>query len=282
MSDTRNVKLGVCSVTFNGVDLGLTKGGVDVTVKTNTHAVTVDQFGNSTVNEYVMGRTVQVKAPFAETTLDLLNKIMPGSTLANTPGAKASGTMTPTANPVDGDWVSFDGLKITFKTANPTNNANYVVLGGTTALTLTALKNLLAAHADPRAKLANFTASATALTVTYATDGVIGNSYPLAASSSNWTIVQMSGGSDDVKRVDVSTSIGLSLLATAAPLVLHPIANAASNKQDDFIIPLANTAGEVTYSYKVDAERIFSVTFNGYPDPVTGALFSVGDPAAAS
>ena len=80
-SDTKNVKLGVCRVSYNGVDLGYTKGGVEVSVKTETHKVLIDQFGKTPINEYVMGREVTVKCPLAETTLDNLVKIMPGATL---------------------------------------------------------------------------------------------------------------------------------------------------------------------------------------------------------
>ncbi|MPQ56303.1 hypothetical protein [Duganella sp. FT27W] len=80
-SDTKNVKLGVCKVFYDGVDLGYTQGGVDVEVKTDTHKVNVDQFGKTTINEYIMGRDVTVKVPLAETTLDNMVKIMPGATL---------------------------------------------------------------------------------------------------------------------------------------------------------------------------------------------------------
>lgn len=80
-SDTKNVKLGVCKVFYDDKDLGYTKGGVEVTVKTDTHKVNVDQFGKTTINEYIMGRDVTVKVPLAETTLDNLVAIMPGATL---------------------------------------------------------------------------------------------------------------------------------------------------------------------------------------------------------
>ena len=80
-SDIKNVKLGVCKVTFDGQDLGYTKGGVEVSVKTETHKVMVDQFGKTPINEYIMGREVQVKVPLAETTLENLVKIMPGASL---------------------------------------------------------------------------------------------------------------------------------------------------------------------------------------------------------
>jgi len=80
-SDTANVKLGVCKITFGGVDLGYTKGGVEVDVTTDTHPVTVDQFGESVINEYITKRDVKIKVPLAETTLENLIAIMPGSSL---------------------------------------------------------------------------------------------------------------------------------------------------------------------------------------------------------
>ena len=80
-SNTENVKLGVCKVSFGGQDLGFTKGGVEVNVETTTHEVTVDQMGETPINEYITARTCTVTVPLAETTLDNLVKIMPGATL---------------------------------------------------------------------------------------------------------------------------------------------------------------------------------------------------------
>lgn len=80
-SDTKNVKLGVCTVFYNDVDLGYTKGGVEVSVSTETHKVEVDQFGKTAISENIMGRNVTVKVPLAETTLANLVAIMPGATL---------------------------------------------------------------------------------------------------------------------------------------------------------------------------------------------------------
>lgn len=80
-SNTKNVKMGVCRVYWDGVDLGLTKGGVSVTVNTDTYEVTVDQYGTTPIKEYVTGRTITVSVPMAETTIDNLVKIMPGATL---------------------------------------------------------------------------------------------------------------------------------------------------------------------------------------------------------
>lgn len=82
-SNTKNVKLGVCRVYFGEAeeDLGLTKGGVDVSVSTETHEVTVDQYGDTPINEYITSRTAEVTVPMAETTLENAVKIMPGARL---------------------------------------------------------------------------------------------------------------------------------------------------------------------------------------------------------
>jgi len=78
-SDIANVKLGVCSVTFNSVDLGYTKGGVDVEVTTEQYKVTVDQFGTTAIGDHIIGRSVVITTPLAETTIDNLVAIMPGA-----------------------------------------------------------------------------------------------------------------------------------------------------------------------------------------------------------
>jgi hypothetical protein len=80
-SDTKNVKLGVCRVYLDNVDLGFTKGGVEVEVNTETYKVEVDQFGKSPINEVILSREVTVSLPLAETTLENMVGIMPGATL---------------------------------------------------------------------------------------------------------------------------------------------------------------------------------------------------------
>lgn len=80
-SKTSNVKLGICQITLDGVDLGYTLGGVEVDITTNTHPVVTDRFGESLVTEYITKRNITISAPLAETTLVNLEKIMPGATL---------------------------------------------------------------------------------------------------------------------------------------------------------------------------------------------------------
>lgn len=86
MADASNIKLGTCKITYGGVDLGLTAGGVEVTVATTTHETKVDQLGDSTVNEFITGRTVMATCPLVETTIDNLILIMPGATKVGTGG----------------------------------------------------------------------------------------------------------------------------------------------------------------------------------------------------
>lgn len=85
-SSTQNVRMGVCTITYNGVDLGYTKGGVEVSVATESKEITVDQFGKTPINKIIMARKVTVKAPLAETTLENLAAIMPGATLVRNAG----------------------------------------------------------------------------------------------------------------------------------------------------------------------------------------------------
>lgn len=92
----QNVKLGVCKVFYGGVDLGFTKGGVEVTVETETHEVQVDQYGNTPINEYIIGRTVAVSVPLAETTLDNLIAIMPGAKIITDATTSGKSVVVPT------------------------------------------------------------------------------------------------------------------------------------------------------------------------------------------
>lgn len=80
-AQVQNVKLGACNVNYKTTDLGLTKGGVAVTISTQQKAINVDQFGQTVVNDYIMGRTGTVKVPMAESDLAKLQAVIPGATL---------------------------------------------------------------------------------------------------------------------------------------------------------------------------------------------------------
>lgn len=287
-SSTKNVKLGVCQVFFDGVDLGYTQGGVEVSVTTETHKVNIDQFGKTTVNEYIMGREVKAKTPLAETTLENMVAVMPGATLTITGGTVATGTITVTTNPTANDTITVNGATVTFKTAL-TGVGNEVLIGAAAAATATNLAAALNASTDPLIAAASYSAAAAVVTVKYGSElaygstgkkGVEGNSFTLvtgtAAAKITMSGATLTGGADPTgAAVSVPTGIGVNLLDLAKELRIHPQGKALSDKSEDFVIPLAATSGALTFAYKLDAERIYNVEFSGYPDN-NSKLFSVG------
>lgn len=280
-SDTRNIKLGPCHVYYNDVDLGLTKGGVEVDVTTETHKTVVDQFGPTPVNEYIMGRTVIVKTPLAETTFENLVAVMPGATLVETAAVKAVGTIDFTANVAADDTITVNGTVFTFKSSGATGNQ--INVGSTLADSLDNMVTVLNASTVVGVALATYTENGTdTLTVTVDLAGDSGNDFTLAASVvAGATVVEPTGGTDAVRRVDVEVGTGISLLDNAKELKLHPIALAEADASQDFVIPLAATAGAINFSYKIDDERIFPVEWNAYPDLTNDNIqFYIGDPLA--
>ena len=84
MADITNVKVGACSVTYNSVDLGHTKGGVEVSYEPVFHDVSVDKYGESVVEKYLMGEKWTVKVPLAAN----LKVAMPAGTFAGAANAR--------------------------------------------------------------------------------------------------------------------------------------------------------------------------------------------------
>lgn len=280
-SSTENIKLGVCRAYFDGIDLGLTKGGVEVSVSTETYKVEVDQFGKTPVSELIMGRSVMARVPMAETTLDNMVRVMPGATLVETGGTAATGTITVTTNPTAGQTVIVNGETFTFRTGSAPL-ANDVLIGAASANTASNLAAKLNASTSPKVALANYTVATATVTVTYGSKGTEGNTFTLAAGTSAATVsgATLTGGTNPTaRRVDVTTGVEQpSLINLARELRLHPLSKPDSDKSEDFIIPLAATAGALTFAYQMEAERVFNVEFTGYPDPATRRLFTFGSP----
>lgn len=289
-SNTRNVKLGVCQVIFAGVDLGYTKGGVDVSVETEKFEVSIDQFGITPINELVQGRNLTVSVPLAETTLENLVAIMPGATLESTGGTAATGTITiGGTQPSNNDTIIVNGATVTFRSALLNDGSLECLIGAAGSNTATNLAAALNASTDPRVAAATYSAAASVVTAKYGNNlvygtagkkGVEGNSFTLNAGTAGTKVTMsgetLTGGADPTAtKVNVSTGTSLDLLSIAKELRLHPINKPLSDKSEDFTIPLAATGGGLSFAYKFDEERIFSVEFKGYPDS-NGKLFVVG------
>jgi hypothetical protein len=90
MGDITKVKVGVCSVTFNGVDLGHTKGGVEVSYEPTHMDVTVDKYGETVVEKYLTGEKFTAKVPLAESTIANLRVAMPQSSFAGAANARVT------------------------------------------------------------------------------------------------------------------------------------------------------------------------------------------------
>lgn len=75
MSDIQNVELGTCKVYFDGVDLGHTIGGVEVTYTPTYHETRVDQFAGVS-ERWLQEETLMATVPLAESTLaNILNAV---------------------------------------------------------------------------------------------------------------------------------------------------------------------------------------------------------------
>ena len=278
-SSSKNVKLGVCKLYYDGEDLGLTQGGVEVQVTTETHKVEVDQFGKSSINELVMGRTLVVKAPLAETTLRNMVKTMPGATLI-TDGVQASGGVVFADDPDVGDAVTIGGTAFTFQ-AGKADALGQVKVGATKAesiANLIAAVNLALLRQDLGGVKATLNGTGNGITLTVGDPTPLGNAITLAAVGGTASGATFTGGVVETKaRVEVGSGVGTDLLTIAKSLRLHPVGKPDNDFSDDFYVYQAATPGALTFAYKLDAERIFNTEFTGYPDPVTGRLFAAGD-----
>lgn len=82
MANTNNVKMGVCDVTFNGVDLGHTLGGVEVTYEPEYADIKVDKYGNTLADKVLIGEKFMAKVPLAEFTIANLKNAIATATFA--------------------------------------------------------------------------------------------------------------------------------------------------------------------------------------------------------
>ena len=280
-SDTKNVKLGVCQILYGGYDLGYTKGGVDVEVKTESKKVMVDQFGQSEINEIIMGRTISAKVPLAESVINNLSKVIAGSTLKLSGGAAAMASITVGAVPAGATNMAVNGYTFTFRAnTNAVLISEIGITGLTTAQAAQKIADAINSSTDSRLVDISASVSGNVVTLQANTLGTGPNAYTLSAGTSGLTVSGATftgGAAPGPQRLDVGNGTSVSLLSLAKMLVLHPIALPDTDRSQDLVIPLAGCAGDMTLAYKLDEERIYTMTFNGYPNAATGELYVAGD-----
>lgn len=276
---SENIRMGTCRVTFGGVDLGFTMGGVEVTVATTTHETKVDQLGDSVAAEYIMGRTINVTAPLVETSVNNMVNVMPGATLNVVGGAKTTGKITVATIPAAGDNVTIGSAVFTFRAAP--SFPNDVLVGAATTSAAVNLAAVLNTSTDAIVSRFVWTVAASVVTGTAKLFGTALNGTPLSAGQVSMTIQAFGAGVEpSSSSVSVTTASGISLLNNAKELRLHPIAKPLSDTSEDLVIPLAACAGGMSFAYKYDAERVFDCEFKGYPNPQTAVLFTYGGAVA--
>lgn len=80
MADATKIQLGICDVTYKGVNLGHTIGGVTVTYSPDFHETSVDYYGSSVVEKFLVGERLKAKVSLAEYTIaNLQNAINQGT-----------------------------------------------------------------------------------------------------------------------------------------------------------------------------------------------------------
>jgi hypothetical protein len=73
MANKLNTRIGHCTVSFGGVDLGHTKDGVELEFERETEDLLVDQFGSMPVDLALTGQNLTVKVFLAEVMASNLN-----------------------------------------------------------------------------------------------------------------------------------------------------------------------------------------------------------------
>jgi len=153
--------------------------------------------GNSVTKYQVLGRNAA-------------GKLVPlGAIGAGDPAGKsfASGTVTFSGQPSDGDSVTIAGTAVTFKTSGATGNQ--INIAGSATLTAQALKAFINANHVATFPTVNATGDALVITITAEAAGAAGNAITLAKSGTNLAVsaATLSGGSDDVNQAAPETKV---------------------------------------------------------------------------
>lgn len=277
-NNPNNIRLSACRVRYGGADLGFTTGGVDVSIKTTTKAINVDQYGATPINEIVLGRTLTIKIPFAETDLDTFYSIMKssGAQLQN-PNKNATATIVFKSLPAAGDTITIGETVVDIVASEEDEAAPGTfpaVVDHNAAVFLNNICTTINAHASDIVATNNGV-----LTITLTGKGATTKGTVISANIAGGAgiITQFTGGTNSADRsVLISSNAGKSLFSQAQELVLHPLNLDDADATEDFIVPLAATAGDVEFSYKYDAIRVFTISFTGYVDPNTDILCRFG------
>ena len=80
-SSTANCPLGHCLLTYNSTSLGLTRGGCELEIEIHLVERCQDEYGPTATDLYFAGASARLHTCIAEHTLELLSRVMPGSSI---------------------------------------------------------------------------------------------------------------------------------------------------------------------------------------------------------
>lgn len=88
MANVNNFRIGACSVTFNGTDLGHTNGGVEISYEPTFQPLNADLYGETPVDQVLMGEKFTAKCMLAEYTIANLGVAIPQGVFAGAANAR--------------------------------------------------------------------------------------------------------------------------------------------------------------------------------------------------
>lgn len=80
MPNIQNLRMSACTISFGGVTLGHTNGGIVFHYEPKLNPLTADQYGDTPIDMVLGGETIQVVANLAEPVVDLLAVAIPEGT----------------------------------------------------------------------------------------------------------------------------------------------------------------------------------------------------------
>lgn len=203
----------------------------------------------------------------------------------------ASGYITWSVNPSNGDTITLNGLVWTFVSGSPA--AHQTQIGGTLAFTLAVLTNNLNDATDPELVVASYEQTASeVVTITYATPGAIGNSYTLAASAATPSGATLTGGTDSGPRlIPFQFNLNQGLVLEFGQQYMRVISDGAfvsdlvlvitgATNADPCVLSVASTAALTSGDWVVVADMSGMLELNGQQFVITvlsGTTFSLQD-----
>lgn len=166
-------------------------------------------------------------------------------------GVQASGMITLSGVPSNGDTVTIKGTVVTFVTGTP--SGNQVLIAGTAALTAANLQAFLSASADANLAASTYNTIGAVTTITARAYGTAGNSYGLAKSGANIAVSgsgTLAGGvAPDTLTVNGTAITFVKMSPSGSQVVVGPTAAAtAANLQTFLAASVDSNIDQANYS----------------------------------